>query len=58
MFRRNKPQPVAKPLEWDFYRYFLRLSEQEQRRILEDLSQPFQRLWLIVDAQGVRRLEE
>ncbi|MBC7260894.1 MAG: hypothetical protein H5T63_02680 [Chloroflexi bacterium] len=58
MHKQHKPLPVTEQLERDFYHYFLRLSEQEQRRVLLELSQPFRRLWLIVDAQGVRRLEE
>nr|MBC7245521.1 hypothetical protein [Chloroflexota bacterium] len=58
MHRRKRPQHIAKPLELSFRDFFLRLSEQERRRVVQELSQPFQRLWLIVDAQGVKRLED
>lgn len=58
MRKRNKPPPMPEQLERHFYHYFLRLSEQEQRHVIMELSQPFRRLWLVVDAQGVRRLED
>lgn len=58
MRRRNRPRPMAEQLELAFYHSFLRLSEQDRRRVMEELTLPFQRLWLIVDAHGVRRLEE
>lgn len=58
MRRRNKRQPMPAPLELLFYHSFLRLNEEERRRVLEELSQPFRRLWLIADAHGVRRLED
>ncbi len=58
MRKRRKRQSMPAPLELLFYHSFLRLSEGDQRLVVEELGKPFRRLWLIVDAQGVRRLED
>lgn len=47
-----------KQLERSFGTLFIRLSHTERERVAQDLAQPFRRRWFVVDALGVRELDE
>jgi len=43
--------------ELAFRQLFWQWSAAERQRLVEELAQPFQRQWLIVDAHGLKRLK-
>jgi hypothetical protein len=47
-----------KRLERSFGKLFVRLSHPERQRVAQGLAQPFRRRWFVVDALGVRELDE